>query len=74
MDKTTHEIRLANWKQLIEQCASRPKGQTIQQWLKGHGIAVYSVRLDQLSRPIRSPETLKMISCHGVLINCIRQP
>jgi hypothetical protein len=31
MDKTTHEIRLANWKQLIEQCASRPKGQTIQQ-------------------------------------------
>ena len=39
MDKTTHEIRLANWKQLIEQCASRPKGQTIQQWLKEHGIA-----------------------------------
>ena len=34
----------------------------------------YSARLDQLSRPIRSPETLKLISCHGVLINCIRQP
>lgn len=35
MDKITHEIRLANWKQLIEQCTS----QTIQQWLKEHGIA-----------------------------------
>ena len=40
----------------------------------GGGHVVYSARLDQLSRPIRSPETLKLISCHGVLINCIRRP
>ena len=39
MDKTTHEIRLANWKQLIEQCTSRPKGQTTRQWLKEHSIS-----------------------------------
>ena len=28
MDKSTHEIRLAHWKQIIEQCQSRPKSQT----------------------------------------------
>ena len=39
MDKTTHEIRLANWKQLIEQCASRPKGQTTHQWITEHGVS-----------------------------------
>ena len=39
MDKTTHEIRLANWKPLIEQCISRPKGQTTKQWLEEHGIS-----------------------------------
>ena len=39
MDKTTHEIRLANWKQLIEQCSSRPKDQTAKQWIEEHNIS-----------------------------------
>ena len=39
MDKTTHEIRLANWKQLIEQCNSRPKDQTAKQWIEEHNIS-----------------------------------
>ena len=39
MDKSTHEIRLAHWKEIIEQCQSRPKEQTAKQWLKEHDIS-----------------------------------
>ena len=39
MDKTTHEVRLANWKALIERCQTRPKGQTAKQWLDANGIS-----------------------------------
>ncbi|MCD7832537.1 MAG: IS66 family insertion sequence element accessory protein TnpB [Lachnospiraceae bacterium] len=38
MDKTTHDVRLAHWKQIIEQCRSRPEGQTAKQWLSENGI------------------------------------
>ena len=38
MDKITHEVRLANWKNIIEQCNNRPKGTTIKQWLTEHDI------------------------------------
>ena len=33
MDHITHEMRLANWKSIIEQCHTRPEGKTIKQWL-----------------------------------------
>lgn len=39
MDNSTHEIRLAHWKQIIEQCQSRPKEQTAKQWLEEHDIS-----------------------------------
>ena len=39
MDKSTHEIRLAHWKQIIGQCQSRPKSQTAKQWLAEHDIS-----------------------------------
>ncbi|MBR1675384.1 MAG: hypothetical protein IJ703_10565 [Eubacterium sp.] len=39
MDKTTHEVRLANWKAVIEQCQTRPIGQTAKQWLDAHDIS-----------------------------------
>ena len=39
MDKTTHEIRLANWKHLIEQCNSCPKDQVAKQWIEEHNIS-----------------------------------
>ena len=39
MDKTTHEVRLANWKAVIERCQTRPKGQTAKQWLDANGIS-----------------------------------
>ena len=38
MDQTTHEVRLANWKTIIEQCQERPKGQTARQWLAENNI------------------------------------
>ncbi len=38
MDKITHEIRLSNWKEVIEQCSLRPEGQTVKQWLADNGI------------------------------------
>ena len=38
MDNTTHEMRLAGWKQIIENCQARPDGQTVKQWLAEQGI------------------------------------
>ena len=39
MDKTTHEVRLANWKSIIEQCQQRPEEQTAKQWMMDHDIS-----------------------------------
>ena len=39
MDQITHEVRLANWKPIIEQCQARPEGQTAKQWLSKRGIS-----------------------------------
>lgn len=39
MDQTTHEVRLANWTALIQECQSRPKDQTTKQWLEEHGVS-----------------------------------
>ena len=54
MDKSTHEIRLAHWKQIIEQCQSRPKSQTAKQWLAEHDISdkVYYYWLRKIRRTI----------------------
>ena len=39
MDKVTHEVRLANWKAVVEKCQSRPKGQAIASWCEENGIS-----------------------------------
>jgi len=39
MDHITHEMRLANWKSVVEQCHARPDGQSAKQWLAEHGIS-----------------------------------
>lgn len=39
MDSITHEVRLANWKSVIEQCQARPSGQTQKQWLAENQIS-----------------------------------
>ena len=38
MDQSTHEVRLANWKTIIEQCQARPKDQTARQWLAENDV------------------------------------
>ena len=38
MDKEVYEVRLASWKQIVQQCQSRPAGITQKNWLEKHGI------------------------------------
>lgn len=38
MDQCTKEVRKQQWKNIISQCQSRPKGQTAKEWLKENGI------------------------------------
>jgi len=38
MDNTTHEMRLAGWKEIIDNCQARPDGQTVKQWLAERDI------------------------------------
>lgn len=39
MDQSTHEVRLSHWRTIIEQCQQRPKGQTINAWLRERDIS-----------------------------------
>lgn len=38
MDKTTHEVRLAYWKNIARKCQARPESQTTASWLEENGI------------------------------------
>ena len=40
MDKITHEVRLAQWAEVVKQCQARPSGMSANTWLKENGIAV----------------------------------
>ena len=40
MDKITHEVRLAQWAEVVKQCQARPEGMSANTWLKENGIAV----------------------------------
>ena len=39
MDITTHEMRSANWKTIIQNCQARPDGVTVKQWLVEQGVS-----------------------------------
>ena len=39
MDTSTHQVRLAHWKSVIEQCHARPFGETQREWLREHQIS-----------------------------------
>ena len=39
MDKTTYQVRCANWKSVIEQCQARPEGQSAKQWLAENNVS-----------------------------------
>lgn len=38
MDKCTHDVRRANWLNIINQCQERPANITVHQWLKDNDI------------------------------------
>ena len=38
MDQITHEMRLNNWRHVVEECNNRPQGVTVKQWLADNGI------------------------------------
>ncbi|MGB4658749.1 MAG: IS66 family insertion sequence element accessory protein TnpB [Mobilitalea sp.] len=38
MDQCTQEVRMQNWKNIINQCLARPEGQTAKQWMDEHHI------------------------------------
>ncbi len=38
MDKEVYEVRLANWRQVIQRCQVRPAGTTQKEWLKQNEI------------------------------------
>lgn len=40
MDKIAHEVRLAQWAEVVKQCQSRPAGMSANTWLKENGIAI----------------------------------
>ena len=42
MDKSTNEIRLAQWTKIVEECSRRPSGMTVTAWAEEHGIGVKS--------------------------------
>ena len=39
MDKTTYDVRLTNWKSIIERCQSRPQDQSAKQWLEENNVS-----------------------------------
>jgi hypothetical protein len=38
MDQLTHDIRRANWQNIITQCRERPSNISVRQWLADNGI------------------------------------
>lgn len=38
MDKSTHEVRMAHWKEVVAQCQARPEGQSAKEWMNENGI------------------------------------
>ena len=39
MDKEVYEVRLAGWKQVVQQCQERPAGTTQKEWLAQNEIS-----------------------------------
>lgn len=58
MDKSTHEIRIEHWKEVVRLCQSRPEGQTAKEWLAANDIS--SKKYYYWLRQIRLEEYRKM--------------
>lgn len=64
MDKITHQVHLANWKKIIEQCNNRPQGTTVKQWVKDNGIneKTYYYWLRRVRREVYSQMTSELLT------------
>ncbi len=38
MDQITHDVRTAQWAEIVRKCHERPENQTAKQWLDENGI------------------------------------
>ena len=38
MDKITHDVRLAQWTEVIKQCQTRPEGISVKTWCRQNGV------------------------------------
>jgi len=38
MDQSTHDVRRANWLNIVTQCQNRPSDMSVRQWLAGNDI------------------------------------
>lgn len=67
MDKCTHEVRLAQWTRIIQQCQNRPQGQPACQWLKENGINsksyYYWLRKIRRNTYTQAADTAGSLSC-----------
>ncbi len=59
MDKTTHEVRLTQWKKIIEECHARPERQTAKSWLSERGISEKSFYYWQRKLRLRAYEEMQ---------------
>lgn len=40
MDQITHEVRLAQWAEIIRNCQLRPEGQSVKDWVADNGMNI----------------------------------
>ena len=64
MDKCTHDVRRANWLNIINQCQERPANVTVHQWLKDNDIKEksYYYWLRKIRREVCEQEELQEVT------------
>lgn len=68
MDRITHQVRLANWTKIIEECNNRPAGTTAKQWLRDNGISEksYYYWLRKVRREVYSSKEMELPAIHSL--------
>lgn len=68
MDRITHQVRLANWTKIIEECNNRPAGTTAKQWLRDNGISEksYYYWLRKARQEVYSSKEMELPTIHSL--------
>ena len=68
MDRITHQVRLANWAKIIEECNNRPAGTTAKQWLRDNGISEksYYYWLRKVGQEVYSSKEMVLPTIHSL--------